>query len=182
MDNFSAHQLALELIEESDQHLKWTRIEWFPANTTPLYQPLDQRIIQNWKCLVKKELLVFLMTEFDSGRDYTKTHHVLRAITAWQVVESTTIINCWKKGIKIPEGPIDSWAESLDVHEEIQETANTLVKASRIQEIINIGNFIHPECHGPNAMRRSNDWFVLQGGLDKERRDCTEGDFNSRVA
>jgi hypothetical protein len=47
MDNFSAYQLALELIEESSRPLKWTRIEWFPANTTCLYQPLDQGIIQN---------------------------------------------------------------------------------------------------------------------------------------
>ena len=41
MDNFSAYQLALELIEESSRPLKWTQIEWFPANTTCLYQPLD---------------------------------------------------------------------------------------------------------------------------------------------
>jgi hypothetical protein len=59
MDNFSAHQVALELIEESSRPLKWTRIEWFPANTTCLYQTLDQGIIQHWKCLVKRELLLF---------------------------------------------------------------------------------------------------------------------------
>ena len=32
MDNFSAHEAAVELIQESNKPLKWTRIEWFPAN------------------------------------------------------------------------------------------------------------------------------------------------------
>jgi hypothetical protein len=39
-------------------------------------------------------------------------------------------------------------------------------------------------CHGLNAMRQSNNWFVLQRGLDKERREAIaqKRDFNSRVA
>jgi hypothetical protein len=108
MDNFSAHEAAVEIIQASASLLKWTQIEWFPANTTSVFQPLDQGIIQNWKCYVRKELLRFLMAEFDAGRDYTKTHHVLRAIEwgiqAWGTVEPQTIINCWQKGFQI-EGP-----------------------------------------------------------------------------
>jgi hypothetical protein len=53
---------------------------------------------------VRKELLHFLMAEFDSGRDFLKTDHVLRAIRwgfmAWEAVETETIIKCWAKGIK----------------------------------------------------------------------------------
>ena len=33
MDNFSVYEVVAELIRESNQPLKWTRIEWFPANT-----------------------------------------------------------------------------------------------------------------------------------------------------
>ena len=95
MGNFSAHETAAELIRESNQPLKWTRIEWFPANTTSVFQPLDQGIIQNWKCYVKRQFLRFLMAEFDARRDYTKTHHVLRGvewgIQAWESVDSTVI-------------------------------------------------------------------------------------------
>ena len=104
MDNFSAHVVAAQLIKESNLPLIWTRLEFFPANTTALFQPLDQGIIQNWKCWCKKQLLEFLVVEFDAGRDYTQTHHVLRAIEwgiqAWEIVESTTISRCWQKGFK----------------------------------------------------------------------------------
>jgi hypothetical protein len=95
MDNFSAHKLAVQLIREGNIPLKWTRIEWFPANTTCIFQPLDQGIIQNWKCLAKRDLLLFLKDEFDYGRDFTKTHHVLRAIkwgiAAWDAIDSELI-------------------------------------------------------------------------------------------
>jgi hypothetical protein len=84
MDNFGAHELAVKLIQESNIPLKWTRIEWFPANTTCLFQPLDQRIIQNWKCIVKRDLLLFLKDEFDSGRDFTQTHHVYGLLNGGQ--------------------------------------------------------------------------------------------------
>jgi hypothetical protein len=45
MDNFSAHEVAVDLLEESSQPLQWTRIEWFIANTTSIFQLLDQGII-----------------------------------------------------------------------------------------------------------------------------------------
>jgi hypothetical protein len=147
MDNFSAHELAVDLIAESGRPLKWTQIEWFPANTTCIYQPLDQGIIQNWKCFVKKELLLFLKDEFDSGRDFTQTHHVLRAIRwgikAWELVKIETITKCWNKGLRVQnegsnEGSSnDVWAESLDIIQDIQDTM-------RIQDLMAIKNFIHP--------------------------------------
>jgi hypothetical protein len=147
MDNFSAHELAVKVIRDCREGpLKWTKIEWFPANTTSLFQPLDQGIIQNWKCYVRRELLAFLKVEFDAGRDFIKTHHVLNAIRwgikAWEAVEPTTIAKCWAKGIK----ERDQWAESSEILQEIQSEANTLAReAGQIQEIINIRNFINPE-------------------------------------
>ena len=145
MDNFSAHEAAVDLLEESTQPLQWTRIEQFPANTTSIFQPLDQGIIQNWKCFVKKQLLLFLKEEFDSGRDYTKTHNVLRAIqwgiSAWEQVKLTTISGCWAKGFDtstyIPA--VNSFTESSDLVEDIQAAA----KAVGIQDM-DINNFINP--------------------------------------
>ena len=152
MDNFSAHELAVQLIKESDQPLKWTQTEWFPANTTSVFQPLDQGIIQNWKCFVRRELLLFLKAEFDAGRDFIKTHHVLRAIRwgvkAWEAVDITTITRCWEKGLKIQPGE-HSWQESTELLQEIQaevnSLVNTVVDGHMIQEIMNITDFINPK-------------------------------------
>ena len=154
IDNFSAYKAAVGLIRESNQLLKWTRIEWFPANTTSIFQPLDQGIIQNWKCYVKKQLLQFLMTEFDAGRDYTKTHHVLRAIEwsiqAWESVDSTLITRCWQRGFRevkeVKEGPVNScWAESLELIQEIQGLASSLATSNQRIEPADIRSFIHSE-------------------------------------
>jgi hypothetical protein len=48
MDNFSAHELAVETIEEA-KTLRFTKVIWLPANLTSLHQPLDEGIIQCWK-------------------------------------------------------------------------------------------------------------------------------------
>jgi hypothetical protein len=53
MDNFSAHELAMEQIGE-EANLTNTKVMWLPQNATSIHQPLDQGIIQNWKSYVKK--------------------------------------------------------------------------------------------------------------------------------
>jgi DDE superfamily endonuclease/Fission yeast centromere protein N-terminal domain/Tc5 transposase DNA-binding domain len=150
MDNFGAHELGEFLIQESGQPLKWTRIEWFPANTTAIFQPCDQGIIQNWKCYVKKQFLEFLVSEFDAGRDYTQTHHVLRAIEwgiqAWDIVKPTTIAKCWEKGFKTPEEmPENShWNESLELIQDLQVLAKAVLQYSDESQELDVRTFIDP--------------------------------------
>jgi hypothetical protein len=45
IDNFSAYELGIKLIEEA-KLLKNTKVIWLLANATSIYQPLDQGIIQ----------------------------------------------------------------------------------------------------------------------------------------
>ena len=96
------------------------------------------------------------MTEFDAGRDYTKTHHVLRAIEwgiqAWESVDSTLITRCWQRGFReieeVKEGPKNNscWAESLELIQEIQGMASCLATSDqRIREPADIRSFIHSE-------------------------------------
>jgi hypothetical protein len=135
------------LIQESGQPLKWTRVEWFPANTTAIFQPCDQGIIQNWKCYVKKQFLEFLVSEFDAERDYTQTHHVLRAIEwgiqAWDIVKPSTISKCWAKGFKTPNS---HWDESLELIQDLQVLARAVLQYSeeKSQEL-DIRTFIDPQ-------------------------------------
>ena len=49
MDNFSAHEAAIQTINSSMFQLQNTLIIWVPANSTSCYQPLDQGIIHTWK-------------------------------------------------------------------------------------------------------------------------------------
>jgi hypothetical protein len=46
MDNFSAHELSVKLMEEAKE-LTHTEVIWLLPNATSIYQPLDQGIIQN---------------------------------------------------------------------------------------------------------------------------------------
>jgi DDE superfamily endonuclease len=111
-----------------------------------VFQPLDQGITQNWKCYVKKQLLQFLVTEFDSGRDYSKTHHVLQAIKwgieAWHLVETSTIINCWAKGFE-NQANKDPWSDSNQLIKRIQATASVVARNEGIRELIDIRRIIH---------------------------------------
>jgi hypothetical protein len=90
-------------------------------------------------------VLLFLKEEFDSGRDYTKTHNVLRAIqwgiSAWEQVKLTTISGCWANGFDISTHTpaVNSFTESSDLVKDIQAAA----KAVGIQDM-DINSFINP--------------------------------------
>ncbi|KHE79181.1 DDE-domain-containing protein [Neurospora crassa] len=51
VDGFSAHVSAVKQLKEQhgDQYLRNTTIEFLPANTTSIYQPMDQGIINSLK-------------------------------------------------------------------------------------------------------------------------------------
>jgi hypothetical protein len=48
MDNFSCHELAVQLVGGL-QGLSNVRIEWLPPNTTSEWQPMDRGIIASFK-------------------------------------------------------------------------------------------------------------------------------------
>ena len=77
MDNFSAHEVAVEQLKES---LINTKVRWLPPNATAIHQPLNQGIIQNWKAQIQQQFIIFMAQTFDSGEDLSREMHVLRAI------------------------------------------------------------------------------------------------------
>ena len=54
LDNCSSHECAIDLLKEDVLPLQNTRVELLPANTTSLFQPLDQGIIKNLKALYQQ--------------------------------------------------------------------------------------------------------------------------------
>ncbi|XP_050049629.1 tigger transposable element-derived protein 6-like [Dermacentor andersoni] len=78
--------------------LKSIQLEFLPANTTALLQPMDQGVIQALKSRFRKNLLRRMLLCMDEGNDYWVD--VLRAIylldDAWWQVSATTIASCFR--------------------------------------------------------------------------------------
>ena len=154
MDNFSAHELAVEQIEEMTTPLTNTKVIWLPPNATSIHQPLDQGIIQNWKSYVKKQFVIFMAQTFDQGKDLSKEMHVLRAIrwgiTAWENdVTPATIQNCWARSQCInfgqfPQPPSDLWIESRELIDSIRQGLYRIHQNGQIMEVPNIHDYISP--------------------------------------
>ena len=110
MDNFSGHELAVQLVGGL-QGLSNVRIAWLPPNTTSVWQPMDQGIIASFKLQYRKLWVAFMLREYEADRNPQKTVNLLRAVswtrTAWEsAVTKDTIKRCWVKStlIKNPEG------------------------------------------------------------------------------
>ena len=98
IDNFSAHELA---VEDIGKDLQNTRIICLPSNSISVLQPLDQGIIQNFKAYYRKYWLEYILDETEQEKDPLKTINILKAVRflckAWRLdVQLETIANCWK--------------------------------------------------------------------------------------
>jgi hypothetical protein len=80
MDNFSAHECAVKTLEQSDKQLQNIRLEFFPANSTSLYQPLDQGIIRNFKTFYRRYWLHYMAVKTLDWKNPLKEMNVLHAI------------------------------------------------------------------------------------------------------
>src|SRR5436189_3129779 len=101
IDNASSHECAIENKDELGLSLQNTRVEFFPANTTSLFQPCDQGIIKNLKALYRRSWLRFMVNISLSDRNPVKEVNVLWAcrwiVSAWDEVQPSTIDSCWCK-------------------------------------------------------------------------------------
>jgi hypothetical protein len=153
MDNFSAHELATEQIEEG-MNLTDTTIRWLPPNATYIHRPLDQGIIQNWKANVKKQFVMFMARTFDEGKDLSKEMHVLRAIrwgiSAWENdVTPATIQNCWARSQAVDFGqfllpPSEIWTESQQLVDDIRIGVHKIKQRGHLVEVPNMHEYISP--------------------------------------
>ncbi len=101
MDNFSAHHSALDAINAMGG-LQNTVVHFLPENATSVHQPLDQGIIQSFKCHYRRQWLRYMLTEINAGQDPVNTVNVLKAarfcIEAWKYeVTPQTCANCFRK-------------------------------------------------------------------------------------
>jgi xanthine dehydrogenase molybdopterin-binding subunit B len=79
MDNFSAYELAVEMMN-IEGTLTNTKVKYLSPNATSIHQPLNQGIIQNWKSYIKNQFVIFIAKTFGKGKDLSKEMHVLCTI------------------------------------------------------------------------------------------------------
>lgn len=113
LDHFSAHELGLHLVQESNKQLKNTRIELLSACATIYHQPLEKGIINNLKIFYRKEWLEFMVSmtrqEKDPEAEITlldALYWILHALESQ--VTAATIAYCWRKSrlLGAQDGPL----------------------------------------------------------------------------
>jgi hypothetical protein len=141
MDNFSGHELAVQLIGGVDS-LQNTKVRWLPKNTTSCWQPLDQGIIYVFKLFYRKQWISYILAEYEADRDPNKTVTLLHAIrwtvNAWHTgVNPSTIQKCWWKSTCIQK-PLDTEYTTVEEERISQE------KSQLHQQILAIPNLSNP--------------------------------------
>lgn len=95
-------------VDNAQSHLQLklsnVRVEFLPANTTSVCQPLDQGVIKTFKVYYRQFFLKHLVTKLDTVSSVTelcKSVNVLDAVTwsevAWNKITKETIRNCFSK-------------------------------------------------------------------------------------
>ena len=98
IDNFSGHELAVQLVGGL-QGLSNVRIAWLPPNTTSVWQPMDQGIIASFKLQYRRLWVAFMLREYKADKNPQKTVNLLKAVqwtrAAWEsAVTEDTIKKC----------------------------------------------------------------------------------------
>jgi hypothetical protein len=141
MDNFPAHLSGVELAPPPPN----VRIQWLPANSTSITQPLDQGIINSLKAQYKRYWLSYIIEQYEQNLNPLESmniYHAFRWIArAWPAVTDTTIYRCFRKAKIIDQVPIQLPAEpALNLESLYQEVRDR----GQIQDIMSIHNFLNP--------------------------------------
>ncbi|CAN6647497.1 hypothetical protein TRVA0_022S01420 [Trichomonascus vanleenenianus] len=145
MDNFTAHELAVNTVANSGQGLKNVVVVWLPPNSASLFQPLDQGIIRAWKVHWRRRWVRFLLTQYEAGEDPLSTMNILFAIRwaigAWEQNVKTAIIqNSFRKGIYGEQVT----SSSPEVLTQIADDIRKLRDEHFIREAMDINAFLNP--------------------------------------
>lgn len=147
MDNFSAHTLALQIIQ-SQQLLQNVTVVWLPPNTTSKSQPLDQGIIYAFKAHYRRRWLDYVLNELELNRQPLRTTNILKAIRwsiqAWHEVTTQTIQHCWYHSTLL-ERSIQPSNEVALASSQVISVIEQLQQQQRIASAMSIEAFLNPE-------------------------------------
>jgi hypothetical protein len=156
MDNFSAHEVAVEMIQSSAYPLQNVFVIWLPPNSTSRFQPLDQGIIHTWKGYWKRQWIQYMLQQYDAGKDPVTTMNVLKAVRwtihAWELdLKLSTLERCFHKALKdmpaTSEGiDMPATSEGIDIEpsRDIEIGLHRMQEESYIRDIMDVQQFIDP--------------------------------------
>jgi hypothetical protein len=75
MDIFPAHEAA---VRELQNELIYTHITFLPVNSTLIYRPCNQEIIQNFNAHYRRYWLQFMVSQSLAGKDPSKQINIGR--------------------------------------------------------------------------------------------------------
>jgi DDE superfamily endonuclease/Fission yeast centromere protein N-terminal domain/Tc5 transposase DNA-binding domain len=140
-DNFSGHSTGLEDAPAPPN----ITICNLPANSTSIYQPMDQGIIQSLKMHYRRRWLEYMIESFKSQHNPLETHDLRAAIhwliDSWTVqIENKTIHNCFKKSTII-----SGLAEDIpNINEQLLPLYYSVRSAGDISGAMSLENFLNP--------------------------------------
>ena len=128
-DNFSAHQLA---VGNQERYFSYLKIEWLPATSSALVQPVDQGIGQTFKLRYRKYLNELKAANILNDNPPLEHFDMLRVVIylakAWNPLNGTnTVPRCFSKaGFRHGEEQLElaSFEANTDDIELIKEEAN----------------------------------------------------------
>jgi hypothetical protein len=143
MDNHSAHISGAE-VSPPPSHVK---IQWLPPNSTSLYQPLDQGIINTIKLGYRKHWLLYMIQEYEQQRDPIKSMNLYLAIRwvclVWSSgVSDGTIYRCFRKAQILPSQqainlPSEPPPDLTSIYQTVRSTG-------QIQDMMDLSQFLSP--------------------------------------
>ena len=139
VDNCSAHKVT-----DVEDRLDFIKVVFLPPNTTSLIQPCDAGIIKSFKSTYRRSMLrkigqlvddpsIEKLSTAGLKKNINMLHCLQFAKGAWDAVETSTIVNCWRHaGFYTDDAQVDPelpGAEAEDDNDDLQELADLDVDA-----------------------------------------------------
>lgn len=145
--------LLLDNCPAHPHHVKLSNIKllFLPPNTTSVSQPLDQGIIQSFKSHYRRRMLQTVIQKMDASQpNKIDILEGIRFISlAWNLVTSTTILNCFKKaGFEVPEED-DEISVEHEVLSSVDIPLDLYASSAGVsaQEVCSVEEYIHFDDH-----------------------------------
>lgn len=193
LDNAPAHPSVRELRSPDGR----IRVEFLPANTTSLIQPMDQSVIQSFKNhyrrLMLDQVLVVELVEpgqvntcgqrtLENYKLYNLRDVLLNVKNAWDMVKVTTLVNAWKRLITLNAAGRVVGTPELNLDEEdadfegfqVEEMHNLLV-ASGSTEVTqeDVSEWLNLDSHDPGHGIRTDEEIVADVQLTHDNTAAT---------